>query len=124
MSINEEYIEIPVVLRLKKNIAEAAKILSICYSDYPTTSNEILNFFISREFSKIVETLVQDPPGSQEWPENFKNYLKRLLNDSATTTNDDIIKKYTTRDLISKEKVESRFGKIPLDDDKEKEDLK
>jgi hypothetical protein len=80
----EEYIEIPVVLRLPKPIAEAAKILSICYSDYPTHSNEMLNKFLNKEVTKILRSLAESPPESERWPENFKLYLKRLVNEEES----------------------------------------
>jgi hypothetical protein len=82
----DEYVEIPIVLRLKKNIAELLRILSICYSEYPTLTGEIKNKFVSREISKIVIALVEAPPFPEELPENFKQMLRNILNESATNT--------------------------------------
>jgi hypothetical protein len=75
----EDYVELIVNLKLKKNIAEALRILSICYSKYPTLQDELLSKFLEREITKIVHVLSEAPPGSQEWPLNFKAYLKSLV---------------------------------------------
>jgi hypothetical protein len=74
-----DYVQLEVNLKLRKNIAEALRILSICYSKYPTLQDELLSKFLSREVTKIVHVLSEAPPGSQEWPENFKAYLKSLV---------------------------------------------
>jgi hypothetical protein len=74
-----DYLELTVNLRLRKNIAEALRILSICYTEHPTHNDEVLSKFLSREITKIVHVLSEAPPGSQEWPENFKAYLKSLV---------------------------------------------
>jgi hypothetical protein len=70
----DDYVKLEVNLKLRKNIAEALRILSICYSKYPTLQDELLSKFLEREITKIVHVLSEAPPGSQEWPENFKAY--------------------------------------------------
>ena len=85
--IEDEYVDIPVVLHLKKNISELLRILSICYSEYPTLNSELLNKFCSSEITKIVTALVEAPPYPEDWPENFKRSLKNILNEDNTTIN-------------------------------------
>ena len=80
MSSINDVIEVPVTLKLGKNIAELAKILAICYSDYPTHNSEMLDKFLALEISKIIRSLAADPPSSEQWPHSFKQYLKDLVN--------------------------------------------
>jgi hypothetical protein len=79
----QEYRELNVTLKLKVNIAELARILSICYNEYPTPNNEMLNKFLSKQVTKIVQSLAADPPGSEDWPDNFKRILKNMLNEET-----------------------------------------
>ena len=93
MSINEEdFIEVPVTLKLRKNIAELAKILAICYSDYPTLQSEMLDKFLSKEVTKIVQSLAADPPGLPEFPDSFRQYIKDLLLSNDTDKEEDLKK--------------------------------
>ncbi|HJT83418.1 MAG TPA: hypothetical protein VJ697_02955 [Nitrososphaeraceae archaeon] len=84
MSLNvDEYVEIPVVLRVKRKYSELLRILSIVYNEYPTPSNEMLDSFISREMVKVVHALVEAPPNPEDLPENFTKALRNMLNDTA-----------------------------------------
>lgn len=81
--------EIPITLRLDKNIAELLRILSIVYNEYPIPSSEILNKFCTKEITKIVIALVKAPPNPEDLPENFKQMLKNMLNESTADTIND-----------------------------------
>ena len=117
---NADYEEIPVVLKLDKNIAEVLRILAICYSNYNTDKNELVNQFLSEEVTKIIHTLAAAPPEPPTFPQSLRDLLRTKVNESTkcyNSSNDDddnnIIGKYTTTDLTSKEELEKRFGKIP-----------
>ena len=71
-SPNEEYEEIPVIFKLKTNFAEVLRILAICYSNYNTDKNEILNQFLSQEVTKIIQSLAADPPEPPTFPESLQ----------------------------------------------------
>jgi len=80
---NEDgYEEIPVTLKLNKNIAEVAR-LAICYG----TGDRKKDFdnFISAEVTKILQSLAADPPESPVFPDSFKQYIQRLLSNEEDT---------------------------------------
>ena len=72
---NNNILEIPVTLRLKKNIAEIARILAICY-DGP--SKEDFDNFISGEVTQIVVSLAEINP-QEDFPDSLKQYVQNLL---------------------------------------------
>jgi hypothetical protein len=76
MTFDNEYQEIPVTLKLDKNIAEVARILAICYE---TGDRKDFDNFIRREVTKIVQSLAADPPGLPEFPDSFRQYIQNLL---------------------------------------------
>ena len=66
-------VEIPVTLKLKKNVAEIARILAICY-DGP--SKEGFDNFISGEVTQIVVSLAENLPEPPHFPYSFNNFLR------------------------------------------------
>ena len=82
------FVEIPVTLKLKKNVAEVARILAKCY-DGP--SKEDFDNFISGEVSKIIFSLAENPPEPPCFPDSLKQHLKDLLllSKSSFEDNDD-----------------------------------
>lgn len=78
-----EYVDIPVVLKLKQNTAEVLHILAICYSNYDTAAekNDLLNQFLSREVTKLVQTLGEDPPEPPTFPQSLRDLLRAKVNE-------------------------------------------
>jgi hypothetical protein len=77
ISINEEeYEEIPVTLKLKKNVAEVAMILA---KSYHGPRKEDFNKFINEEVTKVIFSLALSPPQPPEFPDSLKQHIHKLL---------------------------------------------
>ena len=87
--VEEEYEEIQVKIRLKKNVLEVAKILSICYSNYGDKSNEMFDNFCSNQIDSVVHALAEAPIEPPTFPESLKELLRRKINEDIITSDID-----------------------------------
>jgi hypothetical protein len=65
----EDFIEVPVTLKLKKNVAEVARIFA---KSYHGPRKEDFNKFINEEVTKIIFSLaLSPPPQPPEFPDSL-----------------------------------------------------
>ena len=92
MSIEDSNLEeITVTLKLKSNILEVAKILSICYSFYGDKSEDMLQNFFNEPLEAVICSLASAPIEPPTFPESLKDLLRRKVNqesDSDSTLDD------------------------------------
>ena len=80
---NKEYLEIPVVLRLKKNVVEVARIFAKCYHG---PCNEDFDKFISQQITNIIFVLATAPPTPPEFPDSLKQHIQNILKEDGSKT--------------------------------------
>ena len=82
------FVEIPVTLKLRYNVAEVARMLAICYyqdvnheidGDAVGSLRQVFDNFISGEVTKIIYSLAENPPEPPYFPDSFKQHLKDIL---------------------------------------------
>ena len=84
-TIKEDIVEIPIVLRLNRNLAEVARMLAICYTDNDTVKgDDIFSNFISEQVTKIIKSLAADPPEPPVFPTSLRQLLKSKMNESTS----------------------------------------
>ena len=85
---DKSYEEIPVVLRLKKNIVQILRIFANTYDGDErrrgSTEEKRIDNFLSEEVTKIVETLASDSSGPAQEPflDSLKQHVQNLLNEA------------------------------------------
>ena len=79
----DERKEIPVTLRLKKNVAEVAEIFAKCYNG---NRNGDFDEFISEQITNIIFVLAAAPPTPPEFPDSLKQHIRNILREGKEET--------------------------------------